>query len=78
MGYHTESTDWPDPDLPAAVKDLIDQYFRVMDDKSPKAGDTLADNVCSPDCHLALFGGGAQGTEGVICRISCPQGHCNC
>jgi hypothetical protein len=66
MGYNTESTDWPEPEVPPAVKELIDRYFRTMDDSSPQAGNTLADDICSPDCHLALHGGGAQGREGAI------------
>lgn len=66
MGYNTESAEWPTAvEVPQAIKDLIDRFYNLLDDDRPGVGETLADEIFTPD-GVAYFGGkpstGSAGT----------------
>ena len=50
MGYCTASTEWPSGvSVPAPVKQLVDTFFSLVDDKSSEVGNKLADEVFAVD-----------------------------
>lgn len=55
MGYNTESTSWPSQHISPAVKNLLDRFLNLLDDKSPTVGNTLADEIFTPTAE-AQFG----------------------
>lgn len=57
MGYNTDSTEWPrGTDIPEPVKRLIDRFYNLLDDDRPAVGNSLADEIFTPD-GVAYFGG---------------------
>lgn len=65
MGYVTEKTIWPTSvELDQSVKDLVDLFYTLADDKSSESGPRLAKEVFTKDGEMgaAAF---AKGFEGV-------------
>ena len=65
MGYNTDAAEWPTVvQVPQAVRDLIDRFYRLLDDDRSNVGDILADEIFTKD-GVAYFGAHAfRGTEG--------------
>ncbi|KAK5054689.1 hypothetical protein LTR84_001581 [Exophiala bonariae] len=66
MGYVTAKTTWPTAvQLDASVKELIDLFYTLADDKSSDAGPRLAAEVFTKDATMGSSAGTAQGTEAI-------------
>ncbi|KAJ3548975.1 hypothetical protein NM208_g562 [Fusarium decemcellulare] len=63
MGTATESTKWPEIEVPDSVKQLIDRLFTALDSQDSNAGSVLAHEIFAAD-GIAYFGTGHfQGTK---------------
>lgn len=66
MGYVTENTAWPTSvELDPSVKELIDLFYTLADDKSSDAGPRLANEVFTKDATMGSSAGVAKGAEGT-------------
>lgn len=64
MGYNTDNTVWPTTGMSEATKGLLDRFFNTLDNTSPDAGDTLADEIFSPDAKAQFGAHTFSGQEG--------------
>lgn len=75
MGHNAASTAWPGIPISDEIKVLIGRFFSAVDDPCDKAGDTLADEVFTPDGFMVAAAGTATGAAGMrsnypLCRHS--------
>ncbi|EXJ82857.1 hypothetical protein A1O3_06672 [Capronia epimyces CBS 606.96] len=67
----TSQTEWPTTPVPDAVKKFIDEFFIVMDNNTPDAGERLAADFFTPTASFTITGGTYVGTEEIkISRIA--------
>ena len=56
MVYNTENTEWPSFGVSDAIKNLISDFFLLLDKEDNSVGDKLANNIFTPNGQ-AKFGG---------------------
>lgn len=70
MGYVIEATEWPEIEVPATVRNLIDTFFSLLDNPTPSVGDMLADEIFTSH-GTTTFGGkvfvGRDGERAFVC-----------
>ncbi len=65
MGYSTDSTVWPLPHLSTDVKQLIDRFFSLVDNKGSDSGERLAREVFTEDGKFFATSGDFEGSAGM-------------
>lgn len=69
MGYPTASTTWPSTDcLSAPVKQLIDNFPSLVDQKGEDIGDQLAHNIFTENGTFLTVNGAFKGATGMMER----------
>ena len=56
MVYNTENTEWPSFRISNAIKNLISDFFLLLDNEDNNVGNKLANNIFTPNGQ-AKFGG---------------------
>jgi hypothetical protein len=71
MPPHTalEQTIWPDRAIEPEVKDLIAQFFRLVDMNDESAGRQLAQHVFTKDATMITANGVFNGENGGCCLL---------
>jgi hypothetical protein len=65
MSSSITNTVWPVVPIPEYMKVLIENFFSAVDDPTEKAGDTLANEVFTPDGVMVSAAGTAVGSAGM-------------
>lgn len=65
MGYATESTVWPSPQISFEIKQLLDKFFSLVDNKAGDSGQRLGTEVFTPDGKFFATSGNFQGSAGM-------------
>lgn len=67
MGYPTGSTTWPSTDCPSApVKQLIDKFFSLVDQKGEDIGDQLSHDIFTENGTFLTANGAFKGARGMM------------
>lgn len=71
MGYPTAYTIWPSTDcLSAPVKQLIDKFFSLVDQKGGDTGEQLSREIFTEDATFLTANGAFQGATGMERRFA--------
>jgi hypothetical protein len=66
----TANTAWPAVSTPNDVKSLMECFFAAVDDPTDKAGNTLADEIFTPDGVMIAAAGTATESAGMYNTFS--------
>ena len=66
MVYNTENTEWPSFKINSAVKNLISDFFLLLDNKDANVGDKLADDIFASKGEAKFGGHTFVGTDGKL------------
>ena len=65
MGYPTASTAWPSTGISTNVKQLIDHFFSLVDNKADDSGQKIAKEVFTDDGKFFATSGNFEGSAGM-------------
>ena len=65
MGYPTDSTMWPSAQPSVDIKQLLDKFFGLVDNKADNAGEKLATEIFTSNGKFYATSGNFQGSAGI-------------
>jgi hypothetical protein len=65
MGYNTEHTEWPSFTINEAVKNLVSDFFHLLDSEDAHVGDKLADDIFASNGQAQFGGHMLVGRDGI-------------